>query len=311
MTGEWFDAGGALIGAGLAVGGWLAWSGWRRNRRPSVAQRVGPYVRDVQPYLVVPGGSRGVLGVLFGPTIRRATMAVGERAGSSGSVSSRLDRLGSSSTVDEFRIRQTVWGLAGLLVMGGVSSLLWTTRQSPTPVLLALCCFGFVAGVMACDQRLGSAVARREAAMDQELPAVADLLALTVAAGEGPVAGLERIVARSSGELSDELARVLAEIRTGMPMAAAFDALSRRTGSDSVARFADGLAVAVDRGTPLVDVLHAQAADVRESARRRLMEQGGRREVAMMVPVVFMVLPTTVIFAFYPGLVGLHLTSAG
>jgi tight adherence protein C len=27
----------------------------------------------------------------------------------------------------------------------------------------------------------------------------------------------------------------------------------------------------------------------------------------MMVPIVFLVLPTTVIFAFYPGLLGLHL----
>ena len=32
-------------------------------------------------------------------------------------------------------------------------------------------------------------------------------------------------------------------------------------------------------------------------------------EVAMMIPVVFLVLPVTVIFAFYPGLVGLRLTS--
>jgi len=31
----------------------------------------------------------------------------------------------------------------------------------------------------------------------------------------------------------------------------------------------------------------------------------------MMVPVVFLVLPVTVVFAFYPGWVGLHLTSGG
>ncbi len=306
-----FAPSGAVFGLALATGIWLIASAWRRNRRPSVAQRVVPYVRDVQPYAVLPGRHGGVVRAVFGPTIRRATASVGERAGSTSSVEARLDRLGVSTTVEEFRLRQAVWGLGGLAVMIGISSLLWTTRQTPTPVLLALCGFGFVAGVMACDQRLGTAVARRETAMEQELPVVADLLALTVAAGEGPVVGLERIVSRSNGELSDELARVLSEIRTGVPTAAAFDALSRRTGSDSIARFADGLAVAIDRGTPLIDVLHSQAADVRESARRHMMEAGGRREVAMMVPVVFMVLPTTVIFAFYPGLVGLQLTSAG
>lgn len=71
----------------------------------------------------------------------------------------------------------------------------------------------------------------------------------------------------------------------------------------------ESLAVALERGTPLVEVLHAQAADVRDAARRELMEVGGRKEVSMMIPVVFLVLPVTVIFAFYPGLVGLSLTS--
>jgi tight adherence protein C len=32
-----------------------------------------------------------------------------------------------------------------------------------------------------------------------------------------------------------------------------------------------------------------------------VMEAGGKKEIAMMVPVVFMVLPITVLFAIYPG----------
>ena len=309
MTG--WDGIGALIGFCAAAGVWAIASGWQRTRRPSVAQRVAPYVRDVQPYATVPGRGRGVVAAVFGPSVRRAGGAVGERVGSTSSVASRLDRLGVTTGVDEFRLRQAAWGVGGLLGLLAVSALLWSTRQTPAPVLLALCGFGFIAGVMACDQRLSSAVTKREAAMEAELPIMAELLALAVAAGESPVVGLERIVARSHGALADELGRVLAQIRTGTPMASALDELSRRTGVESVARFADGLAVAIDRGTPLVDVLHAQAADVREIARRRLMEIGGRKEVAMMIPVVFLVLPVTVIFAFYPGLVGLHLTSGG
>ena len=98
-------------------------------------------------------------------------------------------------------------------------------------------------------------------------------------------------------------------MRTGTPVASAFDDYAARTGIPVVARFASGLAVAVERGTPLADVLHAQAADVREAQRRALIESGGRREIAMMVPVVFLVLPTTVMFAFWPGLVGLRLVT--
>mgnify|MGYP003290897010 CR=1 FL=1 len=64
----------------------------------------------------------------------------------------------------------------------------------------------------------------------------------------------------------------------------------------------DGLVVAVERGTPLGDVLRAQAADVREQHKRDLIEAGGRREVLMLVPVVFLELPVVILFALYPGL---------
>jgi tight adherence protein C len=117
------------------------------------------------------------------------------------------------------------------------------------------------------------------------------------------------VVERSRGEFSVDLSRVLAEVRTGLPIGQAFDDLAARSGLPLVARFAQGIAIAVERGTPLADVLHAQAADVREAGRRELIEAAARKEVLMMVPVVFLVLPVVVLFAFFPGFVGLSLTS--
>jgi tight adherence protein C len=70
----------------------------------------------------------------------------------------------------------------------------------------------------------------------------------------------------------------------------------------------DGIVIAVERGTPLADVLRAQAQDVREAGRRAVMEQGGKKEIAMMIPVVFVVLPVTVLFAIYPGVAFLKLS---
>ena len=98
---------------------------------------------------------------------------------------------------------------------------------------------------------------------------------------------------------------MLAAIRTGEPVSSAFDAMAATPACRSSSRFAQGIAVAVERGTPLADVLHAQAADVREAGRRELIETAARKEVLMMVPVVFLVLPVTVLFAFWPGVVGL------
>jgi tight adherence protein C len=300
---------GAVVGLLLSTGVLLVASGWLRSRRPSLEQRLAPYVRDVHPYAVVPGRGGGVVDALLGPSVRMAGRVVGDLLGGSASVSRRLVRLGSSEDVEDFRIRQVIWGAAGLAGATALSALLWSERDTAVPVLLVICVTGFVGGVLLCDNDLSSRVAAHEQELQAEFPVVADLLALAVAAGESPVAGLERIMKVCHGALSDELARVVADIRTGASMVQAFDGLAARTGVTSIARFAEGLAIAVERGTPLVDVLHAQAADVREAGRRELMEAGGRKEVAMMIPVVFLILPVTVVFAFFPGYIGLHLTS--
>jgi tight adherence protein C len=175
--------------------------------------------------------------------------------------------------------------------------------------LLVLCLVAFAAGVLLRENRLTAQAAERERRILAQFPTVAELLALAVGAGEGPVAALDRVAARCRGEMGDEIHRVLADVRTGAPVAAALDAWAARSGLPAVARFAEAMAVAVDRGTPLAAVLHAQAADAREAGRRALIETGARREVLMMVPVVFLVLPITILFAFWPGVVGLRLVT--
>lgn len=53
---------------------------------------------------------------------------------------------------------------------------------------------------------------------------------------------------------------------------------------------------------PIAAVLNSQVQDARDHARRELLEIGGKREIAMMIPVVFLILPVTVLFTLYPGL---------
>ena len=145
----------------------------------------------------------------------------------------------------------------------------------------------------------GSGSRRAEVAAD--LPDVAELLALSVGAGENVAAALERVSA-GRGPLCAQLRHSLGRVRTGTPLLDALVELAGRWGVAPFTRFVDGIAVAVESGSPLAEVLRAQAADAREAERRRLLETGGRREVQMMVPVVFGVLPVTVVFAVFPGL---------
>ena len=221
--------------------------------------------------------------------------------GGSASVKRRLLRAGKAPDVDRFRAEQVLWGALGLLVGLVIGSLVWLGQGGSVvrPVLIVLCSVG--AGVVARDQWLSREANIREQRMLSEFPTIAELLALAVGAGEGAIGALERVCRLSNGELSAELGRCLADARAGANLPTALQGLADRTGLVSLSRFVDGMVIAVERGTPLAEVLRAQAQDVRETGRRVVMEAGGKKEIAMMVPVVFLVLPITVLFAVFPG----------
>jgi len=303
---------GGLLGGLGCLGVLLAVSGVARIRRPSLAVRVLPYVRDLPqatPRPAVAAEAPDPFSAVFGPMLTSAADALERVLGGSASIRRRIERAALAMTVREFRVEQVLWGLVGFGVTAAAALLVALRSPGRTVPLLLLCAVAFVLGVLLRENRLSAQVAERERRILAEFPTVAELLALAVGAGEGPVAALDRVVSRCHGELAGDLAAVLAQTRTGTPVAAALDAMARRSGLPVVARFAEGMAVALERGTPLSAVLHAQAADVREASRRALIESGARKEVLMMVPVVFLVLPVTVVFAFWPGVVGLHLVT--
>jgi tight adherence protein C len=300
---------GGLLGAALGLGFWMVATAALDARRTSLAVRVLPYVRDLpRPESIpVPASPSNAFAGVFGPGLAAAGHGVERVLGGAASVRRRIQRAGLEMDVAQFRVEQVLWGLVAFAVVAVPSALVAAFSPERSVPLLIFCVIAFAVGVLLRENRLTAQVTARERLILEEFPTVAELLALAVAAGESPVAALDRVVRRTQGALSAELGHVLAEVRTGTPITRAFDDLASRSGLAVVSRFAEGIAIAVERGTPLADVLHAQAGDVREAGRRALIESGARREVLMMVPVVFLVLPTVVIFAFWPGLVGLRL----
>ncbi|KRE41982.1 type II secretion system F family protein [Knoellia sp. Soil729] len=291
---------GFLVGAGLL----LVWFGLPRHRRAGLGDRVLPYLKDTPrpSNLLSPNvQARGILSVLFAPILGEMSGHVERIMGGAPSVRRRLLRAGMAPDVDKFRAQQVMWGVSAGLAMLALGTLSTVTRGSSAALVVLLTGIGIASGVVAADVYLSHRANRREQRMLAEFPTVAELLALAVGAGEGAVGALERVCRLSRGELSDELRRCLADARAGASLPIALQGLADRTGLMSLTRFVDGIVIAVERGTPLADVLRAQAQDVREEGRRLIMEAGGKKEIAMMVPVVFLVLPITVVFAIFPG----------
>lgn len=220
----------------------------------------------------------------------------------------RLVAAGEERTPDQFRVEQTLWALGGLV--GAITIALAAASAGvvlDTTAIPAFTMLAAVTGWTARDWTLTRRVERRRAALAEELPAAIDLLVLALLAGESVPAACARISGLLRGPLRAEMEAVLADVRAGTPVVESFEAFARRVDEPAVDRFVEALCTGIEKGAPLADVLRAQADDGRELRRRRLLEMGGRREVWMLVPVVFLVMPVVVVWALYPGLVSLDL----
>ena len=267
---------GPLLG-GVGGAGLLLVMSWLRARRPvPMLQRIAPFVsgsvhREVSAWDDV---------VVWARTMRdRVAPAPGSLtwisvAGAAGAV------------------------LGVVLAAGGQSALL----------VVVLGAVGAVGGAWACGQHRAQRVRQWRTDIDAQLPAVADLLSFSVTAGESLVAGIDRVAATLDGSLARELREAHARIQAGAGIEVSLRAVG--AGVASFERFVDALVVALERGTPLADVLRSQADDIRGARRRTLLELAGRKDVLMLVPVVFLILPTVVLIALFPAAQALRLLSS-
>jgi len=100
---------------------------------------------------------------------------------------------------------------------------------------------------------------------------------------------------------------VIQSVTSGIPFQFTLDEMGRRVKSTHIRRFVDALITAMLRGAPLVDVLQSHARNAREAERNRVLSAAGKSEVSMMIPVVFLILPISILFALWPSLSNLNL----
>lgn len=305
MSGALTDAAVAvLLGAAFGVGVCLMLAVTPRWGAVSLSRRIAPYVRDV----VDPGGVTPWAGTQLSLDAAWSSVRarLGRLLGGAEGVARRLAQAGWTMDAVAFRGRQLAWTLAGVGVGGVlvVSLALLGRLTSAAAVLPAV--LGAV-GLVLCDLRLTAAARARARRIEEELPTVLEFLALCLAAGEGLLDSLRRVGDAGSADLTGELRAVVIDVGTGTPLAEGLTVMARRLQVPSVSRSIDHIVAAIERGAPLAQVLQAQAGDAREDAKRVLIEQAGRKEILMLLPLVFLILPLSVIFAIFPGVFMLRL----
>ena len=190
--------------------------------------------------------------------------------------------------------RKLEFAIAGLII-----ALLFLQIFESSPLLLLL--FPII-GFMAPDYSVYSAGEKRAMEIARALPETIDLLNMTVGAGLGFQAGLDRIARAESNPLSDEFRRVLAEIRLGENRARAFTAMAERINRPEIWSFTNSIAQVEKLGIPITKALQDQARSIRSERREKAREKAQKLPVKILAPIMIFLLPAVLIIVLAPAI---------
>ena len=152
-----------------------------------------------------------------------------------------------------------------------------------------------VAGFLAPDAWLVRRAHERARTVRRELPAMLDLLRVTVDAGASLPAALAEVGARANGPLGREWAAVGRRTALGVSLADALDGLARNLPQPEVQALCGALDRARRHGAPLGRTLSAQARDARVALRRRVQEDAAKAGPKIQLVVALLLVPSVLL----------------
>lgn len=179
----------------------------------------------------------------------------------------------------------------GLAILGGIGFLYLAGMGLPfLRLVLATAAVGAFGYVLP-NVLLYNAGAKREKLMRNSLPDALDLLTVSVEAGLGFDAAVDRVARNTDGPLSQEFARLLQEMNIGMGRTDAMRAMAERTSLDDLKSFCLAMVQADSLGIPIGRVLRIQSGEMRTKRRQRAEEKAQQVPVRMMIPLILFILP--------------------
>lgn len=154
-------------------------------------------------------------------------------------------------------------------------------------------------------------MARRSDNGADQVAVIATVLALSLRGGSTVVAALEVALASASGPVAEYLKVVCSEIDLGKPIGRAFAEAAVNSKSAPLEELLSKLQVANELGAGFADQLDDLATSLRERVAIEQLALAASSETKMLLPLVFLILPVTVIFALYPSIQILNIQMEG
>lgn len=229
-----------------------------------------------------------------GPRVLRALAALGTGAGRRGAPRDLQRRIAAAGRPGGFGTRDLMAAkLAGALVSGLVGAPL--SAALPGRLGLLAMVAAPVAGFLAPDLWLERRARERARAVRRQLPALLDLLRVTVEAGASLPAALTDVGERAGGPLAAEWRACGREVALGIPLADALGGMAERLPLPEVRALCGALDRARRHGAPLGGTLSGQARDARLSLRRRVQEEAARAGPKIQLVVALLLVPSVLL----------------
>ena len=291
-----------LLGVALGGGLWLVISQAHTWRAERLADRVAPRVARISSAAFEHAVERAQARGGYRALVARAVAAVPLPTDR---LNRRLRAAGFEASAQAFREGVVAWASLGFVV-GAATGAVLTAAGSPWTTIVVFASAGCAVAGWYPASRLTRSARRAHRALDAELPIVVGFVAIAVEAGETVTRAVDRVARIGTGRLCAELSHAMAEIELGRSLDVALTAAADRMAHPAVTRVLGALVSTLASGAPVARTLRDEV-DALEAARARLLiERASKQEVGMLVPLVFMILPVTILFAVFPGVMALQ-----
>ncbi len=155
------------------------------------------------------------------------------------------------------------------------------------------------------DLVLRSKIKKRQKEITKVLPDAIDLLTISVEAGLGFDAALQRLCEKSENALTQEFNKALSDMRLGKIRREALRELSQRTGVEPLNTFVLAIIQADQLGVSIAGVLRIQSVDMRIKRRQLAEEKAHKAPLKMLFPMIFLIFPTIWIVILGPAILSM------
>lgn len=184
-------------------------------------------------------------------------------------------------------------------------------RSVPLAFLPFVGVLGAFYGFRMPDIWLGMKIRARQNAIQLALPDMIDLISISVEAGLGLMAAIQRISERFPNELSEEFLRTLQEVRLGRAQTDALRDMVKRVDVPDLTTLLTAIVQAELLGLAVANVLQVQSERLRERRSQRARESAQKAPIKMTFPLVLFIFPALFVVILGPAMIKIMNNSVG